>query len=163
MHTAHSLEPLEARIAPARVFAIDTGNHLVSFDSATPGTLSAPIAITGLASGGLMTAIDFSPLDGSLFGVACSDNGNNTFTGAVYRLDPVTGAATALGQNFANVLSSVTGLDCDIDPFSGQLRVINASAINARVSLADGSLVTVDANLTGLTTPAGIAYSSSYA
>ena len=38
-----------------------TSNALITFDSATPGSTSAPIAITGLASGSTLLDINLRP------------------------------------------------------------------------------------------------------
>lgn len=155
------IEPLEARIAPARVFGVDTANHLISFDSATPGTLTAPVTITGLGSGEVVNAIDYRPFDGALFGVAIS-GASTPYTGTIYLIDPTTGAAAALGAPFSTTLGSKTGLDCDIAPETGIIRITNTSRLNLRVSSGDGQIVSTDTNITRATEPAGIAYGNSF-
>ena len=55
-----SIETLETRIAPATVFGVNSSNGLFSFDSDTPGTLSATTAITGLAGGEIVRYSDSS-------------------------------------------------------------------------------------------------------
>src|SRR4030095_13275918 len=45
----HTVEPLEARIAPATIYALDNNGSLLSFDSDTPGTVGN-VAIPGLGA-----------------------------------------------------------------------------------------------------------------
>ena len=52
------------------IFGLTLDNRLVVFDSATPGSTSAPIPVTRLATGQTLVGIDFRPLDRQLVGVA---------------------------------------------------------------------------------------------
>ena len=64
------IEPLETRIAPATLFALNSANNLLRFDSATPGTIDATIPITGLTAGEVVHGIDFRPATSELFAYA---------------------------------------------------------------------------------------------
>ena len=72
--TTISAEQLEAREVPATAFALGTGgigaNTLFRFDTATPGTLSVGIPVTGLDAGETVVGIDFRPANGQLYGLA---------------------------------------------------------------------------------------------
>lgn len=162
MHTVHSLEPLEARIAPAKVFALDVANHLLTFDSATPGTTSAAIDITGLGASEFLGTIAFRPSDGALFGVGLTDNGDSTLTGRVYRLDPATGAATVPSAAFSTTLPSNAIYDCAIEPQTGFLRFTDSLGLNLRVNADTGALIATDTALSGLSSPTAIAYSNNF-
>src|SRR4026209_1526569 len=55
---------------PDTIYALSTTNVLISFDSATPGTVSGPIPISGLVGGESIVGIDFRPSTGQLYGLS---------------------------------------------------------------------------------------------
>ena len=64
--------------APAVIIsALTSANSLVTFDSATPGTILSNIAVSGLTAGDSLVGIDYRPLDGQFVGL-----GYNSGTGA---------------------------------------------------------------------------------
>jgi len=79
---------LPARAEP--LYAVTSGNLLLSFDSATPGACSS-VAITGLQAGEVLLGIDFRPAApfGRLYGLGSA--------GSLYQVNTVTGAATPVG------------------------------------------------------------------
>ena len=88
------IEALEARIAPATVFAVEADtNKLISFDSAAPGTLLTDIAITGLPAGEIVAGVDIDQKSNTLYAVALKDDGA-TRSRHFYTIDPATGVAT---------------------------------------------------------------------
>jgi len=119
------------------VFALVEGNLLEHFDSATPGTPSSPIAITGLASGDNLMAIDFRPATGGLYAIGSS--------GLMYLVNTSTGAATQVGASAAFAPSGFLGID--FSPTVDRLRVVSSTALNLRLNPNDGSLVGTDTPL----------------
>ena len=93
---ATSLEPSTSTQAAA-VGAVRkiTSPGLVSFTASTPGTLSAPIAITGLQAGEEIHGIDFRPASGHLFALGS--------TNRLYILSLTTGVATQVGRDHVEV------------------------------------------------------------
>src|SRR5438045_3273136 len=89
-----------AGVARAEVVtALTSTNTLVTFNSATPGTLiGGAVTITGLTAGDLLQGIDYRPIDQQLIGF-----GYNTTTGnaAVYSINSTTGAATRVNSGLA--------------------------------------------------------------
>src|SRR5262245_61132173 len=74
------------------LFGLTTSNQIFSFDSATPGAISSLTPVTGLLPGTSLVGIDFRPaVPGQLVGV-----GQTGATGAVYTINPFTGAATQI-------------------------------------------------------------------
>ena len=73
------------------VTGLTLNNTLVTFDSATPGAVSAPVAITGLGAGESLLAIDRRPANGQLYGLGSASR--------LYVINTVTGAATQVGAN----------------------------------------------------------------
>src|SRR5262249_49922184 len=85
---------------PLPVFvALTPTNKLLSVvASASPGTVPAPITITGLQSGESILAIDYRPVNGQLYGLGS--------TSRLYTINVATGAATQVGSGtFAVPLS----------------------------------------------------------
>src|SRR2546423_565157 len=78
------------------IIGLTSQNSLISFSSATPGTTTAPVAITGLQTGETILGIDLRPVNGLLYGVGS--------TSRLYTLNPTTGAATAIDGPFTPAL-----------------------------------------------------------
>ena len=77
------------------VWALDASNKLMSFRAAEADKITAPKAVTGLQAGDKLVGIDTRPANGQLYGLAV-----NGATGRIYTINPVTGAATAVGAGF---------------------------------------------------------------
>ena len=64
------LESLEGREVPATLIGLTNVNSLVTFDSATPGTLiGSAVAVTGLTAGDVLVGIDYRPATNTLYGL----------------------------------------------------------------------------------------------
>ncbi|MCI0699501.1 MAG: DUF4394 domain-containing protein [Planctomycetia bacterium] len=147
-------EQLEAREVPATIYALLAGNVLVSFDSATPGTLSAPISITGLGANQTLRGIDFRPRTGQLIGSAVTTGSANNSIVTTYRIDPTTGAATLIGATAAALAGAGdVPSGYDFNPTVDRIRYVNSNNENARFNPNDGTLAGNDTDLT-FTTPA---------
>lgn len=132
------------------VVAITNDGRVITFDTATPGTLTGNRVMTGIV--GNVVAIDVRPADGVLFAV--------TADARLYRLDAATGAAVAVGPGtFGPSLGSFTGMD--FVPGSGQIRIVNDLNANLRISAIDGSLVDGDPVLSGSQQDTQLAYAAS--
>jgi hypothetical protein len=89
----------------------DQLDELVSFDSASPGTLLSANSITGMQSGEEMRGIDW--INGTLYGL-----GNQSH---LYTINPLTGAATMVGSGaFSPILN---GIDFGFNAGPSQLYV----------------------------------------
>ena len=123
-------------------------NNLLSFDSATPGTVSS-VGITGLLAGDALVGIDrrptLGPNNGVLYGF-----GYNATTGAgrIYTLDTLTGLATpgafltadptdvTAPFPFTTVMGSAFGMD--FNPVPDRLRVTSDTGQNLRINVDNG-------------------------
>jgi hypothetical protein len=139
-------------------------NSLVFFDSATPGSVSAPIAVTGLVAGDFLLGIDLRPSDGQLVGVARS---TTDFTQArVYTINTATGAATLIQAAFAFPFTSAGAIGIDFNPVPNALRLVSDAEANLRITAGGTGTVNVDSNLTRTGSPdptldiAAVAYSN---
>jgi dipeptidyl aminopeptidase/acylaminoacyl peptidase len=122
--------------SPVTVFAVTTTNNLLTFSSATPGTLSATAAITGLQTGETVVGIDVRPATRQLYALGS--------TGRLYIVNPVTGAAT-LASTVSTALSG-TAFGVDFNPVPDRLRVTSDADQNLRINVDTGA-ATVDTPL----------------
>lgn len=137
---ASRVEPLEARIAPAAIYAVDTNNRLVAFDSTSPETLDLDLAITGLQPGEEIRAIDVHPPTGAVYALGLVDNGA-TRTGRLYQLNPATAAATLVGNSFfSDTLADTGNYGMDFTSSGGLLRVVNGVDANFIVNFLSGTI-----------------------
>ena len=149
-----NIEPLESRIAPATLFALNEANQLLRFDSATPGTIDATLPISGLGAGETLRGIDFRPETSELFAVSVAAGSANNSLVHTYILDTTTGVLTVVGQTVAALAGAAdvpTGFD--FNPAVDRMRYVNTSNENARLNPNNGSLAGNDTDLT-FTAPA---------
>ena len=66
------------------LYGLGTGNFLFQFDSLTPGTVTTPVAVSGLG-GSTLLGIDVRPADGLVYGIGTGDR--------VFSIQPATGNA----------------------------------------------------------------------
>ena len=116
-------------------------DRIVTFDSASPGSITTSRAITGLASGVTLTGIDLRPADNQLYSVSTS--------GIVYRLtlsgDAYT--ATSLGQIATSPSGESFGLD--FNPTVDRIRLVSDTNQNLRINQTSTPPgVTVDTAIT---------------
>lgn len=133
---------------------------LVSFDSATPGVMSNPIAISGLVAGQTLRSIDFRPADGLLYAV--SSAGANA---QLYTLNLTTGALSTVGGGFTLTGNTSADVSIDFNPVVDRLRVVTGGGQNYRVNPNTGALAAQDTslpdpNVVGGVQMQGIAYSN---
>jgi trimeric autotransporter adhesin len=122
----------------AIVYGLDDANTLVSFEVSTPSHLDSSRALSGLASGESMLAIDFRPATGDLVGISN--------TNRAYRIDRLTGAVTAIGPAFAPAPSGAR-ISADVDPLADELRVVSDGDTNLSLDLRTGATLDVGTNL----------------
>jgi len=144
--------------APLRAYtvvAVTSANQLIQFDTSTPGTTSAPIAITGLGSGESILGIDFRPATGQLYGLGSGSR--------IYVINTTTGVATQVGSNGAFTLSG-TSFAFDFNPTVDRIRVVSDTDQNLRLNPNNGALAATDVaiNPAGFTVTAA-AYTSNFA
>jgi hypothetical protein len=129
--------------SPARaetIVGLTTSNQLFFFDSATPGSIGPLVTVTGLQSGTSLVGIDFRPaVPGQLTGV-----GQTGASGAVYRIDPLTGVATQV-----NTIAALTGTQFGVDfnPVPDALRIVSDADQNLRITQGGAGVVNVDGTL----------------
>ena len=139
---------------PDTIYALSTTNTLISFDSATPGTVSSPIPITGLVGGETIMAIDFRPSNGLLYALSNQSR--------LYTINRTTGAATLVGSGFTPALNG-TEFGFDFNPVVDLIRVVSNASENIRLNPNTGAVFATDTFLNGATTRAvGAAYTNNF-
>jgi hypothetical protein len=134
------------------IFGLTTTNTIVKFDSATPGTVSPSISVTGIG-GETLLDIDIRPANGALY--ALSSLGN------LYSINMTTGAAT-LSANLMGVIldPNATRFGIDFNPTVDRLRIVSNTGQNLRLT-PGSSVTTVDSPLNGAATGAvSVAYTN---
>jgi uncharacterized protein DUF4394/PEP-CTERM motif-containing protein len=129
-------------------------NLLISFDSATPGTVSTIGPVTGLTAGDTIVGIDRRPQ--ALGGLPGPNNGRlyavgvNTGTGTarIYTLNESTAAATLISTLAADPADTVapfpfttvggTSFGVDFNPTVDRLRVVSNTGQNLRLNVDNG-------------------------
>jgi Domain of unknown function (DUF4394) len=141
-------------LSAGTIYLTNSSNQLVRLDSATPGTIQSTQAITGLQGGESVLGIDFRPATGELFGLGSSNR--------LYVIDPVTGAAVAVGASGAFTLVG-NSFGVDFNPTVDRVRVVSDTGQNLRLNPATGGLAATDTNLGGGATGAfAAAYTNSF-
>lgn len=130
------------------IIGLTSFNNLVTFDSAAPGIVSAPLLVTGLVAGDTLLGIDVRPIDGQLIGIARSASDPNQ--ASVYAINSATGVATLIHLPFSFPFSGslVGGLGIDFNPVPNALRLVSNAEANLRITMGGTGTVNVDGNLT---------------
>jgi hypothetical protein len=127
-----------ARAAPAAtIYAVNTSNALLRFDSAAPGTTTS-VGVSGLQPGETLEGIDFRPANLMLYGLGS--------TSRIYVINPATGAATPVGAPGAFVLAG-TDFGFDFNPVPDRIRVTSNADQNLRLNPGTGALAATDGTL----------------
>ena len=113
------------------LYGVNLDNTLLTFDSSDPSSLLTAKDITGLGANEEIRGIDFRPLTGELYALGSSSQ--------LYRLDIVTGAATAVGGPLAiQVDGAFNGFD--FNPVIDRIRVVSDTDGNLVVNPITGAL-----------------------
>jgi Domain of unknown function (DUF4394) len=137
----------------------DPTPSLVSFDSATPGTLNTVGAISGIVAGQTLRGIDFRPSDGQLYALS-----SDASTAAqLYTIDLLTAVATPLGAGLILTGNTSSQISLDFNPVADALRVVTGTGQNYRVNANTGGLINQDTSLDPSNHPiAAIAYTNNF-
>ena len=120
------------------VYGITTTNGLVSFDSASPGTINSTVGVTGLNGNQTLRGIDFRPVDGLLYGMSSDSR--------LYTINLSSGVATAIGSAGGFLLNGTT-FGFDFNPVPDRIRVTSDLDQNWRLNPNDGTLTAIDGTL----------------
>jgi len=142
-------------------YGFNARGDLVSFSTATPGSVSTIGAITGLTAGQTLRSVDFRPNGNGLYGFSADAAGNSQ----IYTISLTTGAATAVGAGFSLPnFGAGDRISIDFNPAVDRLRIVTLGGRSYRANPITGAFVAQDTNLafasgTGASI-SGIAYSN---
>jgi hypothetical protein len=123
---------------------------IVGFNDAAPKKILSDAAVTGLQPGESLLGIDFRPANGLLYGVGSSNR--------LYTIDPVTGAATAVGNGQFAVPLTPGAAGFDFNPTVDRIRFVNQAGQNARLNPDTGAIVDSDTLTGGIQLDGNLAY-----
>ncbi|UOG73091.1 DUF4394 domain-containing protein [Hymenobacter tibetensis] len=142
---------------PFSFYALAEGTKLDAFTTQDPENPTRSVPIAGLQSGETILAIDFRPATGQLYGVGS--------TSRIYVIDPLTGAARAIGTGpFMPLLEgSVAGFD--FNPTVDRIRLVTNTGQNLRLNPETGALAMEDGDINGApgASVAAVAYTNNVA
>ena len=130
--------------AAEEVIGLVGSTRIVTFDSASPGTITSDRTITGLATGVTLTGIDLRPADNQLYSVST--------TGTVYRLTLSGGNYTATSLGTITNTPSGNSFGLDFNPTVDRLRMVSDTNQNLRITVSpasnlnDGAITLTGAN-----------------
>jgi Domain of unknown function (DUF4394) len=143
------------------IVALAANNQLLQFSAATPGSIISATSINGLKAGDSLVGIDYRPATGQLYAM-----GVNGASGRIYTINPLSGAATAVGTGFTMPQSAgaSAGKDYgfDFNPTVDRIRVSADSRDNFRVHPDTGAVAGVDFQLTPGAAVTGVAYDRNF-
>jgi hypothetical protein len=144
------------------VVALAANNQLLQFSAKAPGSIISATSVTGLKAGDLLAGIDYRPATGQIYAL-----GINGASGHLYTINPLTGAATAIGAGFTLPQSqgASAGKDYgfDFNPSVDKIRVVADSRDNFRLNPDTGAVAGVDFILSPGAAVNGVAYDRSFA
>ncbi|MCI1189069.1 DUF4394 domain-containing protein [Hymenobacter sp. DH14] len=130
-------------------------SSLATFQATAPGTFTATVPITGLATGQTLVGLDTRPNTGQLFALGYTATGTQA---QLYTLNPTTGALTTVGGAITLNLGTVLNrIGFDFNPTVDRIRVTGSNNSNFRLNPNNGAVAATDTNLAYATTDANAA------
>lgn len=123
-------------------YGLTDDSRIVTFKTATPNTLDANVAISGLAAGERLLGFDVRPKDGLLYGISSNAR--------IVTIDPATGVASVkatLAADAADTSAPYTAIagtafGVDFNPVADRLRVIGNTGQSLRINVDTGATTT---------------------
>lgn len=131
------------------LFGLLSNGSLISFDSASPGTVSS-LSISGIAGGQTIRGIDFRPATGQLYAFAATSGTTGVAgsqSGQLYVINTATGVATSAGPSFVIASNPSSFYGVDFNPTVDRVRLVGSSGSNLRLNPITGGIAATDTNL----------------
>ncbi|KAB7732403.1 DUF4394 domain-containing protein [Rudanella paleaurantiibacter] len=148
----------QARLSGDLMFyALTDGNQLLQLSSGAPSTPMATISVTGLMPGDRLVSIDFRPATGQLYAVSSMSR--------MYTINPMTGAARAVGTAPLTPAIDGDGVGLDFNPTVDRIRLVTNKGQDLRLNPETGAVQAVDGVINGAPGAAisGVAYTNNFA
>jgi hypothetical protein len=117
------------------IAAVGNATALVTWDSATPGTLASGTFVSGLQPNETLAGIDFRPATGQLYGLGTSSR--------LYTINPATGVVTNVGISPFSPNLNGFNFGFDFDPRNDRIHVVAETNKNYIVNPNNGGVQTV--------------------
>jgi hypothetical protein len=124
------------------VYGVTQSGFLANWDTSTPGTINAGVAIQGLQNNEKIVGIDFRPATGELYGIGSFSR--------LYKINTSTGFATQVGPQLTVPLNG-TSFGFDFNPTVDRIRVVSDADQNLRLHPDTGAVVSQDGMLAYVT------------
>ena len=126
-------------------FALSNGNQLLKINAMSSETATATTPITGLTTSEVLTAIDFRPATGELYGVSSQSR--------IYVINQETGVARVIGTTALNPTINGTAVGLDFNPTVDRIRLVTNTGQNLRLHPETGAVAATDMPINGGTSP----------
>jgi MYXO-CTERM domain-containing protein len=125
------------------------GLGLVSFDSATPGTVTPIGNFTGVVAGQAVRSIDFRPATGELYAISTGTTAGAFASAQLYTVNLATAALTPVGSGLTLTGNTNPRVEIEFNPTVDRIRIVTGGATgnNFRADPTTGLLVQADTNL----------------
>lgn len=126
------------------MYAVTASQNLITFNVASPGTVTSTVPLSGIMAGHTFAGLDFRPANGQLYAFSYE-----AATGAaqVYRVRTGTGVMTPLGSGLI-LATGMTSVGFDFNPTVDRIRITSGTRNNYRLNPNDGTLAATDGTLT---------------
>ncbi len=129
--------PALAQSVDQDLIALTTSNRLVRLSTVDTCATEPAVKVTGLQPDESLLGIDVRPATGELYGLGSSSR--------LYRIDPFTGQATAVGVAPFVIPLSGTAFGFDFNPTVDRIRIVSNTGQNLRAHPDLGTVVDFDA------------------
>lgn len=122
-------------------YALANGNQLLKINAMQSDVAMTSINITGLQASDALTAIDFRPATGELYGVSTLNR--------IYAINQETGVARVIGAAALNPTISGAAVSLDFNPTVDRIRLVTSSGQNLRLHPETGAVAATDGVING--------------
>src|SRR5688572_11355356 len=146
----------QQKTAASDFFALTDNNMVVRFSGGNTVKEMGAVALSGLASGELMLAMDFRPATGQLYGVSNMSR--------IYVINQHTGVTTVIGASAFSPAINGTQVGFDFNPTVDRIRLVTNTTQNLRLNPETGQVAAIDGNLNpNMPEVTAVAYTNSMA
>lgn len=142
--------PIPPATTSVGLVGLTANGELVKFSTAATTTITSRTPITGLLASETLVAIDTRTQTRKLYAVSN--------TGHLYVIDVSTGAAAVVRQDALEVPLVGTSFGFDVNPESGELRLVSDTGLNLRIDASTGAVIDADAVTVGIQADTALVY-----
>jgi hypothetical protein len=122
-------------------YVLQDGKQLQKINAMKSETATQSVTITGLVANDALTAIDFRPATGELYGVSIMNR--------LYVINQETGTARVIGAAALNPTINGTAVALDFNPTVDRIRLVTNTGQNLRLHPETGAVAATDGSIAG--------------